>query len=281
LIWSPSQYLGFAVRDFWAATYLEPIPTPLARLIPALLAVQHLDHQPLARSLDRLVEERLDLVQLLAIHRCGEGKLALDRPEGLVQQLAALPERFLHDSLAVQVEQVKREHAHLDLDILHLDVLLLPRHQLLEGQDLLLLDVPRHRLAVQDEALGVLFDPSRQLGKHIGVLLGQIFRVSREDGGYAFANLLGGAHGGLAELFVCVFGDIVDLRSLTVVLVLAREGLAFEAVQDFGDGLGWLCQHGLEGNTRAQLAVLSQVLDAVLHHGGYDDIVAGQFTVLC
>jgi hypothetical protein len=281
LIWSPSQYLGFAVVDFWAATYLEPIPTPLARLIPALLAVQHLDHQPLARSLDRLVEERLDLVQLLAIHRCGKGKLALDRPEGLVQQLAALPERLLHDSLAVQVEQVKREHAHLDLDILHLDVLLLPRHQLLEGQDLLLLDVPRHRLAVQDEALGVLFDPSRQLGKHIGVLLGQIFRVSREDGGYAFANLLGGAHGGLAELFVCVFGDIVDLRSLTVVLVLAREGLAFEAVQDFGDGLRWLCQHGLEGNTRAQLAVLSQVLDAVLHHGGYDDIVARQFTVLC
>jgi hypothetical protein len=89
-----------------------------------------------------------------------------------VQQVAALPERLFHNRLAIQVEQVKGEHAHFDLDILHLDVLLLARHKLLEGQDLFLLNVPRHGLAVQHEALGVLLDPGGQLGEDVWVLLG-------------------------------------------------------------------------------------------------------------
>jgi hypothetical protein len=260
--------------------YLEPVSTPLARLIPALFTIQHLHHQALAGRLDRLVEECLDLVQLLAVHGRGERKLALDGLEGLVQQLPALPKRLLHDRLPVQVQQVEGKHAHFDFDIFHLHVLLLPRHELLEGQHLLLLHIPCYRLAVQHEALRVLLDPRRELGEDVGVLLGQVFRVSREDGRYAATDLLGGVRRRLAELFVRVLGDVVDLRPLTVILVLAREGLAFEAVEDFGNGLGRFCQHGFEGDARPQLAVLSQVHDAVLYHRRDDDIVAWQLTTV-
>jgi hypothetical protein len=118
----------------------------------------------------------------------GEGKLALDRFERLVQQFTTFPERLVHDRLAVEVEKVECEHAHLDLDILSLDILLLARHELLEREHFLLLDIPRNRLTVENKTLGVLVDPSRQLLKDVRVFLGQIFRIPREDSRHALAD---------------------------------------------------------------------------------------------
>src|SRR5690606_10793062 len=128
--------------------YLEPVSTALAGFIPALFAIQHLDHQTLARCLDRFVEECLDLVQLLPIHVCGKGKFALNGLERLVKQRTTLPEWLFHHRLAVEIEEVESEHAHLSLDVFCFDVLLLTRHELLEGEDLLLLDIPCYGLAV-------------------------------------------------------------------------------------------------------------------------------------
>lgn len=155
--------------------YLEPVATPFAGLVSALCAVQHLDHKTLTGSLDTLVQELLDLLELLAIHRCGERELALHRCKGLDHQITTMTERLLNQSLAVEVEQIKRKHAHLDLDVINLDVLLLPRHQLLERKNLLLHNVPSNSFAVENEALGVGLDPSMELGENVGILLGQIF----------------------------------------------------------------------------------------------------------
>lgn len=155
--------------------YLEPVAAALAGLISTLAPVQHLDHEPLARRLDALVQEQLDLVQLLAIHVGRKGKLALYRRESLVEQRPALLQRPFHKRLSVQVQQVKGEHANLDLDVLNLHVLLLARHQLLERQHLLVNHIPGNRLAVHHKALGFVLHPRVQLGKNVRVLLGQVF----------------------------------------------------------------------------------------------------------
>jgi hypothetical protein len=148
---------------------------------------------------------------------------------------------------------------HADGDVLRLHVLALATTELLEGQQLLLLEVVRHCLGVQDERLDALLDAPRDLVDHVGVLGAHVLRVSTEHGDGAV----------LKE---------VHLRTLAVVLVLARELLALEAVQDFGDGLGGLRQHGLERHTGRKLAVFPQVVDPALHQSWYDDIVGRQFT---
>jgi len=76
-----------------------------------------------------------------------------------VEERAALSERLLHDRLSIQVQKVKSEDAHLDLDVLNLDILLLSGHKLLERKDLLLHHFPSDRFAIQDEAGRVLLDP--------------------------------------------------------------------------------------------------------------------------
>jgi hypothetical protein len=68
----------------------------------------------------------------LAVEACGELELAFNGDECSVEELAAVPQRFLDHCLAVQEQQVKRKDANLDLHIFNLDILLLPRHQLLE-----------------------------------------------------------------------------------------------------------------------------------------------------
>jgi len=57
----------------------------------------------------------------------------------------------------------------------------------------------------------------------------------------------------------------MHLCTLPVVLVLARELLAFEAVEDLRDCFGRLGKHRLERDTRRELAVFAEVLDAALH----------------
>ncbi len=52
----------------------------------------------------------------------------------------------------------------------------------------------------------------------------------------------------------------VDLRSLPIVLVLARELVVSKFVQDLADALGGLGQHGLDGNARNKVDVRGDVL---------------------
>lgn len=106
---------------------------------------------------------------------CRERELALDGAERLGEVVSALAERLLDEWLTVEIQDVESEDAHLDLDVLDLHILLLPRHKLLEGQNLLLINIPSHRFAVEHEALGVFLDPGVQLGQNIGILLGEVF----------------------------------------------------------------------------------------------------------
>ena len=131
--------------------HLEPVHAALARLVRRALALEHLDHEPLAARLDRLVEEDLDRFVRVRIARRRERKLADDGLEVGVQELAALLERALQQRLAVEVEQVEGEDVHLDGDVLGLNVLALAAAELLERQDALLLLVPRDGLGVKDE----------------------------------------------------------------------------------------------------------------------------------
>lgn len=114
-----------------------------------------------------------------------------------------------------------------DSDVLCLHVLALAAAQLLEGKKLLLLKIVRDSLGVDDKRLDAFLDAARDLIDHVGVLGAHVLRVATEHGDGAI----------LQKVHLC---------ALAVVLVLARELLAFEAVQDLGDGLGGLGQHGLE-----------------------------------
>lgn len=73
----------------------------------------------------------------------------------------------------------------------------------------------------------------------------------------------------------------MNLGSLAIVLVLARKGLVLEAIQNLGDSLCGLGQHGLKGYAGLQLAVLAEVHDTVLDHGRNDNIIAGELAAYC
>jgi hypothetical protein len=75
-----------------------------------------------------------------------------------------------------------------------------------------------------------------------------------------------------------VFSYVVDLGTLSIVLVFTSEGLVFEAVENFCDGFGRLCQHGLQRYTGLQFAVVFQVEDTVLDHCRDNNIVARKLT---
>lgn len=159
--------------------------------------------------------------------------------------------------LPVQVQQIKGKDVDLDLDILCLDVLPLPLAQLLERQDLAHFLVPCDRLRVEHEALRLLFDSLLHVFDEIRVLDTHVFAVPREDG----------------QLAVIV----VNLRSLSIVLVLAGELLPFEPVQHFCNRFGRLGQHRLQRYTRGELDCLSQLLWSPLEQRWDNHIVAGAF----
>ena len=58
------------------------------------------------------------------------------------------------------------------------------------------------------------------------------------------------------------------LRALAVILVLAREFLAFELVEDFSYSLCGFRQHRLQGNARSQLTLGLQAVDAGVQKRG-------------
>lgn len=70
----------------------------------------------------------------------------------------------------------------------------------------------------------------------------------------------------------------MNLGSFAVVLVLASKCLILEAVEHFGDSLGRLGQHGLQGHSGPELAMVPQVHNAVFHHRRDDDVVTREFT---
>lgn len=71
----------------------------------------------------------------------------------------------------------------------------------------------------------------------------------------------------------------MNLRSFSIVFVLAGKVFAFEAVQDLGNRLCWLRQHRLQGYTRLQFTIVTKIEDSVLKHCGDDDLVAREFAV--
>ena len=68
------------------------------------------------------------------------------------------------------------------------------------------------------------------------------------------------------------------LRALAVILVLAREFLAFELVEDFSYSLCGFRQHMLERNARSQLALGLQSVDAGVQKRRDNQVIVGQFT---
>src|SRR5436305_5960066 len=102
-----------------------------------------------------------------------------------MQKLSPFTKGFFDRGLAVVEQDVKCENANLHLDVFSLDILPLSRHKLLERQYFLVLQVPCNRLAVKDETLCARLDPGIQFLQNVGVLFGEVFGVSRENGSKA------------------------------------------------------------------------------------------------
>jgi hypothetical protein len=66
---------------------------------------------------------------------------------------------------------------------------------------------------------------------------------------------------------------VVNLCTLSIVLVLAGELLALEAVEDLRDCLRRLGEHGLEGHAWRKLDRLAELLRAALEERRNDEIV--------
>lgn len=95
----------------------------------------------------------------------------------------------------------------------------------------------------------------RQLNHQIGILDAHVLRVSTEDGegsiGFSM-NLFPKPEPRVSfVLFRRRRGrkKQTNLSSLSIVLVLARELLPFEPIENLGDGLGRFGEHGLERHT--------------------------------
>src|SRR5207248_7785927 len=105
---------------------------------------------------------------------------------------------------------------------------------------------------IKDETLCARFDPGIQLLQNVGVLLGEVFRVSRENGSKALERLRIFLQRCVCrwELFRGLGSDVMYLGAFAVVFVLASKVLAFKAIQNFGNGLGRLCKHRFERYAR-------------------------------
>ncbi len=95
-------------------------------------------------------------------------------------------------------------------------------------------------LGVDDEVLDVGLDCGEDVFADVWVLRSHVFEVPRVDEDPAV--------------------HVVHLAAEAVVLELAGEGLAFEALEDHVDAFGRLREHRLAGDARSQSAVLEQVL---------------------
>mmetsp|Transcript_111855 Transcript_111855/g.303636 ORF Transcript_111855/g.303636 Transcript_111855/m.303636 type:complete len:436 (+) Transcript_111855:476-1783(+) len=221
---------------------LKPIDAPFRRLINRVVS-QRLQHEPLTRAGDRLVQELLHvlLLKLVKIPKSGELDLALGLRERLPQRVAPLFQRSLHERRPVVEHEVKREDADLHLDVFDLDVLASSSAQNLERKDLLGLEVEGNKLAVDDAALHALTQRLSDYLDHVGILLGHVLGVAAVDEDP-------------------VPGQDVDLGPLSVVLPLPREAHAREALRHLADALGGLRQHRLHRDPQRDAAGVSQGL---------------------
>ena len=195
-------------------TYLQPVLTSPTRLIVALYPVELLHHQTLAGSLDALFEQVLYLIQLVGIPVFCKSELSFCFYKCRPQQISTCAERLgnqcLYSFLAlcstkylkepeigyrtylsIQEEQVKRKDAHSHSDIFRFHIFSLSRHELLERKNLFLVNIPRHRFAIQHEAFHVRLHPGRKLCQHVRILSGQVFRVPRKYVGNALLRFAG------------------------------------------------------------------------------------------
>ncbi len=199
--------------------------------------MQRLDHQTLALALDRLLEELLNGVHVAQVLAGGQHKLALHLVEALAKQLSPLREILGDQRLAVQVQQVKGKEADANGDLTFVDVLALSSAQHLEGQNLLGGDIKGDRFTVEDKVGHIGADNLVNQLDDVRVLFSVVLLVSAVDVG----------------VLVVVQ---VNLRPLTVVLVLAGELGAFKSLQDVLNSLGRVRQHWLQRNARRQEAKL-------------------------
>jgi hypothetical protein len=196
-----------------------------------------------------------------------------------INQLPCTRAEAMGTHLAVEVQQVEREKAYADLDIVDLDVLALAPAQLLERQQLLRRLVDRDGLRVEHKRLCRVFEALRsaqicissgarqgsggathvrQLLDEIRVLLAHVLRVAAEDGDRPVR-------------------EPVHLRALAIVLILAGKAPAIEAVEHLADRLGRLGEHRLERHARCQLALAAQAADAGGEDRGHDLFVRWEF----
>ena len=98
----------------------------------------------------------------------------------------------------------------------------------------------------------------RQLLHQIRILLAHILRVATEHADRAVLKL-------------------VHLRTLAIVLVLARELLVLEPVEHLADRFRGFCQHGLQRHARGELTAFAQPVDPDFQECGYDKVVRWKF----
>lgn len=115
-------------------------------------------------------------------------------------------------------------------------------------------------------ALATSLQPKTYFGKlldEIRILLTHILRVSAEYSYSAVRQLMHLERMGALRL--ASKGDEMSyLSTFAIVLVFASEPLVLEPIEHFTDGFRWFGEHGLQGHTRRQLAVLSQPTKSVL-----------------
>jgi hypothetical protein len=99
-----------------------------------------------------------------------------------MKQFSAFTEGFGDYGLAIQEEKVKSKDADLNFNIFDFDVLLLSCHELLERENFFLYNIPCYGFAIKYKAFCVWFNPCIQFGQNIGILLGKILGISRENG---------------------------------------------------------------------------------------------------
>mmetsp|Transcript_41582 Transcript_41582/g.90636 ORF Transcript_41582/g.90636 Transcript_41582/m.90636 type:complete len:290 (-) Transcript_41582:569-1438(-) len=141
-------------------------------------------------------------------------------------------------------------------------ILLLPRGQLLEGQNPFLLHVERYDFCVNNTVV----DPIHQVIPHhrdqIRVLLCEVLRIAA------------------VHINLAIFAaHDVDLSPLPVVFVLRSACLVPKLLHDLCDSSSRLRQHGLHRRSHTNVALLRQVgLVVTLEQGAHNAVVAGLLT---
>lgn len=68
--------LGDSLSVISSEAYLEPIPTPLTRLVATFIRIQHFYHQTFTGCLDTIIKQCLDLIQYIGVSVLSELEFA-------------------------------------------------------------------------------------------------------------------------------------------------------------------------------------------------------------